>query len=314
MVSAEGRPREPRGEPGRHGPRFARFVSLPRQRHLVLSRLGLAVLSSIIALIVTAVVGWHLLGSLVRWLHNQPVYQTNFSAIELDPPPPDWYRGGSAGFLERVRQAVQREDMAFSALDVDLTELRLQFQRYRWVKRVRLERRSPNRIIAHLEYRIPVASAPMPDNPPLVLIDEEGVHLPWEDVDEAMSSRLISIKGLDPPVETGQTDERTLAGVKLAVFLQSALARSGKPHSPVLQPKAIYPAKDQENKFFILNREGTFVYWGESPGAESPGTLSAAEKWKMLQDWLPGRPRTPVRDPFFLRFTKEGVVIDEDRH
>src|SRR5262245_9045435 len=32
------------------------------------------------------------------WLAAQPAYQVPFRAIELEPPPPPWYRGGASGF------------------------------------------------------------------------------------------------------------------------------------------------------------------------------------------------------------------------
>src|SRR5690348_18368455 len=39
----------------------------------------------------------------VAWLGEQPAYQIPFREIQLDPPPPPWYRGGREAFLEHVR-------------------------------------------------------------------------------------------------------------------------------------------------------------------------------------------------------------------
>src|SRR3954470_2740930 len=92
IVSAEGRPRDARAEPVADRHRFARFVTSPTERRLVLSRLGLAVLAGVCALIAVGVVGAHVLEKMVRWLHGRPQYQTTFGAIELEPAPPAWYR------------------------------------------------------------------------------------------------------------------------------------------------------------------------------------------------------------------------------
>ena len=90
---------------------------------LVLSRVVVAILASVLALAVAGVVGSQVLGSLVHWLHGQKQYETTFAAIELEPPPPAWYRGGRSHFLQGVQETAQRPDAPYSALDVDLAEL-----------------------------------------------------------------------------------------------------------------------------------------------------------------------------------------------
>ena len=168
------------------GRRFARFVTLPTERRLVLRRLGLAVVGGVLA-----AGSWsgHVFRNAVLWLHGHPQYQTTFAAIVLDPAPPAWYRGGAAGFLARVRKAAQREDKPFSVLDLRIEELRREFRLYCWVKGVeRVERYPLNRIVVRLDYRRPVARADLPGGDvkvPLddVLLDEDGVLLPVEDMD-----------------------------------------------------------------------------------------------------------------------------------
>src|SRR3954452_23933894 len=151
LVSGEARLRDATAQPEADRHRFVRFVTLP-ERRLVHSRLRLAIAASVLALIAVGVVGSHVIERVVRWLHGQPEYQVTFGAIVLDPPPPAWYRGESAVFLERVRQAAEREDAPFSALDLDLAALLRDFRLYGWVKRAVWARRKwPNRIIVRLE-------------------------------------------------------------------------------------------------------------------------------------------------------------------
>jgi hypothetical protein len=334
MVTSEGRPRDARPEPEAIGPRFARFVTIPTERRLVLSRLGLAVLSSVLALIVLGVIGTHVIGILVSWLHDQPQYQTTFDAIELTPPPPAWYRGGSSMFLDRVRQAAQRADEPFSALDLRLAELDREFRLYCWVKRVlRVERRWPNRLTVRLEYRRPVARANIPGEAVRVLLDEEGVILPIEDVDvevkvdvkEEMSLPLLRIPGLKAPHEPrlgrvwrtddggeglGKDDERVVAVVKLAAFLDAALQREPRPIPLALRPVALF--WQTNHGIFIQNAENTMIYWSEFPGSERPGHKTAEQKWADLHAWLERRPPDPVTYPYYLDFTKDGVVIKKE--
>jgi hypothetical protein len=287
---------------------------------LVLSRVVVALLAAALGLTVAGVVGSQLLGSLKNWLHGQKLYETTFGAIELEPPPPPWYCGGRTGFLRGVQDAAQRPDVPYSALDIDLAELRREFRLYCWVKRVgQVQRKWPNRIIVPLDYRNPVARAHLPGKPGLVLLDDEGVILPATDVNPEAVDHAALIKGLDPPFEPrpgrvwssteGRPDPRVLAAVKLAAFLQSALARAREPISPVLQPKVIHPVPDAGDGLFVENAESSLIYWGDSPGSERPGSLTAEEKWEMLQRWLPHRPPAPVRFPFYLSFTKEEVII-----
>jgi hypothetical protein len=292
---------------------------------LVLRRVAVAIGAAFLALTVASVAGSQLLGSLKHWLHSQKQYATTFAAIELDPAPPAWYRGARAAFLHSVRETAQRPDLPYSSLDVDLNELDREFRLYSWVKRVRrVERKWPNRIVVHLDYRTPVARARLRTKPGLVLLDDEGVILPWEDVDPEMAARsiLIDVKDIEPPFEPrmgrvwmtseGKPDERLRAAAKLAAFLQAAVARAPEPVPPVLQPKAIHPPGNAADGPFIENNELSLIYWGDPPGSERSGSATALEKWAMLQRWLPTRPPTPVRRPYYLAFTKAEVIVARD--
>jgi hypothetical protein len=285
-------------------------------------------LGSVLGLIALGVVGSHVGERLVRWLHARPRYQATFGAIVLDPPPPAWFRGGGAVFLDRVRQAAQRGDEPFSALDLDLAELAREFRLYCWVKRVvRVERHAPNRLVVRLDYRTPVAWAPLPGKVARVLLDEDGVMLPAEDVDEEKAGLLVAIRGLEPPFEPrlgrlwltdetseglGKANQGVLAAAKLAAFLKSALARESKPIPQALLPAYIHVSRrDEEKKYYIFykNREGTLIYWDEPPGLETPGQLTAEQRWQDLHQWIKRRPAVAVPYPAYLDFTKDGVVI-----
>jgi hypothetical protein len=208
----------------------------------------------------------------------------------------------------------------FSALDLNLAELNREFRLYCWTRRVRLvERKWPNRIVVHLDYRIPVARAALPGKPGRALVDADGVIVPWEDVDEEMAGMLPLIHGPDPPFEPrpgrawlssdGKADERLLAAVRLAAFLASAQA--SRPLELLSQVKVIHSLP--KDGLFIESGESTLIYWVDAPGAERPGCLTAEQKWEMLLRWLPHRPKAPVVRPNYLAFKKEGVVVLEDR-
>jgi hypothetical protein len=320
MVPAEGRPRDARVEPEAEGPRFARFVVLPAERRFVLNRLGLAALASGLALVVVGVVGSSVVEKAVRWLHAQPQYRTTFGAITLVPPPPAWYRGGAAVFLDRVRRGAQREDLPFSALDADLAELGREFRLYCWVKRVgQIRLRSPNRLVVPLEYREPVAMVDVTGAQDWTPIDGDAVILPLEDVGEASVASLIPIFGLGVPYDprpgqvwkrldvargVGETDVRAFSAARLAAYLKSKSSRSP------LRPVAIHTT-GTSNLYLEIDQK-TMVYWAEAPGDEAPGRLKADQKLAMLQRWLLRRPATPIVIPYFLNFSKEGVVVRKD--
>lgn len=334
MGPAEGRPREERAraEPRAGSNRFTRFVTLPMERRPSFRRLGLAVLAGVLGLCALGVVGSRVFDGMRRWLHDRPQYRTTFGAIALSPAPPTWYRGGRPAFLERVRRAAGRDDRPFSALDLDLDELSRAFRLDCWVERVqRVERHAPNRLVVHLDYRRPVAWAHLPGGTSRVLLDEDGVILPIEDVEveradgllisvKGMGSPLIQIVGLDPPYEPrpghvwksneapgglGKANERVLFTVKLAAFFNRALLREAKPIPPALCPVVL--KWQPESGLFVQNAEQTMIYWPPAPGDEM------SERWADLHRWIKRRPPRPIEYPNFLDFTREGVVVKEGK-
>jgi hypothetical protein len=336
MVTADGRPLDPRGEPARDGRRFTRFVSLPVERRLVLSRLGLATVLGLVGLAALTLVGSELVGRAVRWLHAQPQYQTTFDAIELEPPPPPWFQGGRPVFLGRVRQAAGRGNGPFSAMDQNLADLAREFRLFRWVKRVeRTEHPAPNRLLVRLQYRVPVAWARLPGERD-VLLDEDGVILPLDEVEieplkhalllKGLDLPLIPIEGLDPPSrprpgyawtapeespEAGRADERVRAATRLAAFLQSSLSREPRPIAPALRPDLIHFEAAKKESLFVRNAEQEWIYWDQPPGRERPGEPTASQKWSDLREWAVRREAATTRKKHYLGFTKDGIEVVE---
>jgi hypothetical protein len=326
------RPREARDREGT-GPRFgsgrdrfARLVSasLPTERRLAFRKLGPAVAAGVLALAAIGVIGSHVVGRVVRWLHDRPPYQTTFAAIDLEPPPPSYYRGGREAFLGRVRALSHRPEGPFSALDVELEGLARDFRLYGWVRGVGLiERASPNRLTVHLEYRKPVAWAELPGEKAPALLDAEGVILPFGEADAERNGHLVTIRGidhpliqvvgLDPPFEPrpghvwkdGDAPDaggRVLAAVSLAAFFNAKLDREPRPIPRVLQPVFLHSLP--EGGLFVQNAENSMLYWPEGPGLPSND-----QRWADLHRWIRGRASTDVRRPNYLDFTKDGVVV-----
>lgn len=329
VVPAEGRARDVRADPRDDAPRFARFVTIPKERRLVFRRLGLAILATMMAAIVLFVVGARVSEKLVRWLHGQPSYQTTFDAIVLEPPPPPWYRGGSALFLDRVRRSARRRDEPFSALAASLADLHREFRLYCWVDRVdRVWKAGPNGIHVRLDYRVPVALVSLPGTEERILLDEDAVILPLTDLDEDKAGILIRIVGPDAPFEpeaghawksvddtshgVEKPHEGILAAAKLAAFLRSVLAGEARSIPPPLRRLAIHVRQSQgKSAIYVESAEETMIYWAEPPGIETPGQMTAEERWADLEDWVRRHKGPPIVAPSYLNFTKNGVAIEK---
>ncbi len=227
--------------------------------------------------------------------------------------------------------ASQRPDAPFSALEQSLEGLARDFRLYAWVKRVsRVERTAPNRLVVRLEYRQPVALASFGDAPPPLLIDEEGVILPIDDIDDEARKSLIHLLNLPPPlerrvgkvwlsgesrrgIEVGAPDPRVPAAGRLAAFLLAARRSESRPVPLALWPIAIYWDSGSKTAFFVENGEKSLLYWREPPGSESPGQLTARDRWERLRDWVKNHSETTVKYPFYLDFKASGVVLGRGR-
>lgn len=302
--------------------RFSRFVPPPSVRKLALPRVALALLAGAGAVVLIVVLGSATVRSLSGYLHRQPAYQFEFRRIELQPPPPSWFRGGAAAFLERVRAESSQPERQ-SLLDADLDALARAFRLDCWVQKVeRVERIHPNRVVVRLAYREPVAEFEVPGRARLVVVDREGVILPDDDLDHEALGPLVRLYGMKPPQQphVGETwkrpegssdvlvpDESVAAAARLAEFLR----RVQDQLKLIPQAAGRRIVVHAQTKDTLWVQYGNFLFrWNEAPGAEEPGALSARAKWELLRDWLDQHdPSFDTRAGYrYYEITKAGIV------
>lgn len=268
----------------------------------------------------------------VAWLGEQPVYQIPFREIQLDPPPPPWYRGGRGAFLEDVRHRARMPER-LPLLGMRPDELKRVFERSPWTEEARVEYR-PLGVIVRLTYRQPVAVVEI-SPAEKYLIDESAVILPREDLDEdveqfAREHLIIRIKGigLAPPQESrpgvewkprpGITDlapgnGRVKSAAKLARFLGEKLRTIDLNSNPALGFRSINPmddAPDYRGLFLWKDDDQTYLLWGEAPGEEKMGELRAEEKWEKICAWAGSAKRRTLPYGFFWMIDESGLVPD----
>ncbi|WP_406700781.1 FtsQ-type POTRA domain-containing protein [Singulisphaera sp. Ch08] len=302
--------------------RFARFVTPPSVRRLSRPRIVLAILACLGLLYVLSLAGIHGLRSLRTFVHKQDEYQLSFSEVVLDPPPPDWYKGGSKHFLERVRKESGEPDR-FSLLDLDTEKLRLAFRRDGWVRKAVVTRHNPNRVVVHLVYREPVALVEV-DHSKNELIDQDAVILNQDDVNlnAAPTVQLARNKPRLPPFDrqVGEAwkrasgtnklpavDESVQAGAKLASFLSSMQRDELLKRSPNLFNAVVV---ESATKLWVQSGVNLLVFWGMPPNEELPGELPAAEKWRVLSRWIKQDDRTKYDPEFIYGFKINGSQVE----
>jgi hypothetical protein len=311
-------PPEPGGPPpdARDFPRLAGLGPVRR-----ISNRRLAWIAALAVASGLAVVALHALARLaIDWLHRHDPYQTDFAAIELDPPPPDFLRLDASTLLEQVRRAAGRPER-LSTLDLDLDALASEFAKHTpWVESVRrIERSYPNRVIVRLTYREPVARIRTLDGKTIIL-DRGAYVLPNDELAEHVKRTLPSITGLPGPLETrpglgvappgGEVERHVLAAARLAGYLRDReverkdaradqvviiSTRHGADHLYLGTTDA---DRDRDPDFWFL--------WGHAPGSEGPQELDASIKWNQYLEWFsrPDRPRlAPLQ---YLEFTPQG--------
>jgi hypothetical protein len=311
----------PRDVPNRVLHAVMRLVRPNPNRRLAVRRLAIPA-----ALLTALVWCYFALGRVaIPWLHARPAYQVRFADIELKPPPPAWIKSGRAGLLERVRTRAGWPK-TFALLDVRLADLAEDFQREcPWARAVpRVEALNPNRVVVELEYREPVAACVWPGPPRIV--DRDGVVLPDEDLDPESLRMLIKLIGLAPAGATPANfeaqpgrvfkfiaspgshadTEPTRAAARLAAYFQSrSVARPS-----VAPPSGIVPIHRTPQGLYAQNEDGALILWGDPPGSEPPGELSADQKWALLTEWVAaGNELSSISHPRFLAFDRGHVVI-----
>jgi hypothetical protein len=261
------------------------------------------------------------------WLAEQPEYQLPFESIALDPPPPSWYRGGRTGFLEDVRRRSKMLD-PIPLLSLKEAELKRAFERSPWTEEVRTVLYPPLGLTVRLTYRRPVALVEVSDTEKYV-VDESAVILPQEDLSGDFEtidkvSRLIKIKGrgLSGPLtpisglvwkpKAGATDlapgnALIPAAAKLARFLGDKMRSIDKARDPALEIRDINPMDTEGRGLFLWNVRDTIILWGEAPGEEPPGSLTAEEKWERMREWSRRDQSKSISQDDFWKITPAGL-------
>lgn len=279
-------------------PRPRRFP-LPRHGRLDVRKLATFAMLGLSLAGVMLYVGRQAVDSALTWLHAQPRYQLPFGGIQLPEPPPDCFRGGTAGFLDGVRRNANEPEV-LSLLDVDAARLRNAFKSFPWVEEVGEIERPPGGLIVHLKYRRPVARVFITRDQQFVL-DREGCVLRSKDIDAGRLGTLIWIVGQNlsaPPVEREGTiwktatsespnrealDRGVVQAAKLAGFFLDPARAAEAASLPAVQADVITVAAPKLNRGLFIETVGKIqIHWGRGPGDEEPGELSAAEKWDLL--------------------------------
>src|SRR5262249_6069992 len=129
--------------------------------------------------------------------------------------------------------------------------------------------------------------------------------------------------GLEWKPRPGLTDlapgnGRIKSAAKLAGFLRVKLRSLNHTTSPALNFLYINPMDDEmddvterDRGLFLWNDdEQIYVLWGDAPGEEKSGELTAEEKWAKIRDWGRSAKRRTLPDGHFWKIDKSGLVPD----
>ena len=165
------------------------------------------------------------------------------------------------------------------------------------------------------------------------LVDESAIILPREDLvvdlDEfARRELLLTINGVglaspqDPKpglawkaragtTEIAPGNGRIADAARLARFLVEKLRDVDRASHPALKFLYINPM-DQHKKYrglFLWNPdEKISVLWGDAPGTEDPGIMSAEEKWRKIYDWSRNTSQPTLPDGRYWEITDSGLI------
>ncbi len=300
------------------------------------------------ALVAVVVLGLSLLvvsgmtGKVRAWVHDRPEYHWSAAEIVLDPEPPSWLRSKERGLLAALAEPLRGFEKG-SVLDLDLGVVERAFKNLYWVERVRgIQRFYPNRVVVSLDYRRPVAIAPLdlsdqdanPSPRDLLVIDGTGIildRLPENsDLGRAFSKDLIVLSGLetppdfaighpwprsDLPEDPSRPDPVAEAAARLARFLVEQAEASGWPETrsgQFIPFRRIHPYQGDSRKLYINhklpNGQVLWVVWDAAPGSEGSSEPSALEKWEMLRNWIASGGIDRPLEPGALGFTSRGPV------
>ena len=304
MIFSEGA--EPRAEPrdrpllqiGGPGPEPSPPSDDPKRRLVLI--IG-AVLGVGLSVIVAIWVG----RSATGWLENRDTYRLDFREIELDPAPPEFLRLDARALLDRVRERANWPE-SLSMLGTDKAALASAFSlQSPWVEEVReIESRYPNRMIARLRYRRPVARLTEPDVEArrVVVVDRLGYRLPIADLDPEFVKRLPLIGGVAGQSETRDGRRiafpdpidvsKALAGAALAGFFADRAAEENESPPPSITlidvsqgPEKLYALVEVDGDGRPNRDRDLILNWGAAIGMEPTVEPSSAEKWRQFLDW-----------------------------
>lgn len=305
-------------------------LGLPRPARVGSDRRRMAIGAALLLAAITGLSLAYLAARAARsWLADQPSYQIPFRDIVLDPPPPSWYRGGSAGFLEDVRRLAGMPE-SIPVLGLKEDELKRAFEASSpWVEEVTRIVYRPLGLAVHLVYKRPVALVVTSSKRPY-LVDASAVILPSEDVDEelfrfAENRGLIKINGVglaDPKdpragipwqprpgaADLAPGNGRIPAAARLAGFLLERMQSIDRGHEPALNIRYINPMDSESRGLFLLNEEGASILWGQAPGEEPPASPTAEEKWEMLVKWSRQGKNQPIPTEDYWEIKSTEVV------
>jgi hypothetical protein len=299
------------------GPRFRRLDFTRGQRPLDRKRVLLAGLAVLAALAATVLVGRGLLHRAISWLHHQPQYQLRFLDIELSPPPPAWFRGGSEAFLRQVKEN-RKEDDLLPILELEPERIASDFKLFPWVDDVPRIEYPPQAIRVHVVYKKPVAVMMLPTGERIVL-DGHGHILPASDIEDEKLGPLIKIAGTglvhSPRNRPGEIwkstallpeaskQERAILGAAhLAAFLAEPNRAREAATLPALQFWSIYATDPPHDRgLFVRSAEDT-ILWGNGPGEEAAGEPDAVAKWVVLKKWANNSARSSLLPGSFWAF------------
>jgi hypothetical protein len=213
-------------------------------------------------------------------------------------------------------------------LSLKEAEVKRAFERSPWTEEVRRVLFPPLGLTVRLAYRRPVALVEVSDTEKY-LVDESAVILPKEDLNGDVESineecRLIKIKGrgLSGPLKptsglvwkpkAGATDlapgnAQIPAAAKLAGFLGDKMRSIDEARDPALEIQYINPMDTEGRGLFLWNVRDTIILWGEAPGEETPGSLTAEEKWERMREWSRRDQSKSISPDDFWKITPAGL-------
>jgi hypothetical protein len=288
-----------------------------------------------VSIVIGALVGLYLVYRAVNasqdWLAEQPAFQLDFTAIELDPPPPTWYRGRTARFLEEVRRLSGMPER-IPVLKLRKAELAHVFEHSPWTEDVLKVAYPPLGVTVQLAYRRPVALVYVSPSE-RYLIDASAVIVPKEDVDRDLDGfvkqqPLITIMGagLAAPrnprpglewkpaagaSELAQGNVQIPAAARLAGFLTTKLQTIDRDRNHALNFLYINPMDDDRpyRGLFLWNPdEKVYVLWGNDPVEEDPAGANAEEKWRKICAWSRTMKRRSLQDGYYWEIVGTGLV------